>query len=319
MKKIKGKKILLTGGAGFIGSHLIAALQDENEIRVLDNFSRNALEKKHDVRLPEIEMIKGDVRKIEDVKKAVSGVSHVIHLASIAGVDTVLKYPVDTMNIALLGTHNVLEACRGEKNIERMIDFSTSEVFGTYAYKVTEGNVTSLGAVGEARWTYAVSKLATEHLAHNYWRQYQIPTCSVRPFNIFGPNQVGEGAIHRFILKALANEPLEIHNSGDQIRSWCYIDDIVAGIMSCLTSEKAVGEAFNIGNPANTLTIYYLAKEVIRLAESTSEIKFIEWNHQDVELRIPDIDKAKQILGFKPQFDLETGLKETIAWYRKNL
>jgi len=316
---ITGKTILMTGGAGFIGTHLVSQLHQHNKIKIFDIFARNALGNTTLANEKNVEIIRGDVCDKEAVFKAVEGVTHVIHMASIAGVDTVLKKPVRTMEIALLGTYNVLEACRDNKNIERLIDFSTSEVFGTYAYRVTEGNVTSLGAVGQARWTYAVSKLATEHLAHNYWREFGLPACSIRPFNIFGPNQVGEGAIHHFVLRALRNEPLEIHNDGDQIRSWCYIDDIVQGIQCCLEKPEAVGEAFNIGNPKNTLTIYSLAKEIVRLAKSSSKIVHKEWNQQDVELRIPNIDKARQKLGFNPQFDLETGLLKTIEWYRAKL
>ncbi|HMQ11045.1 MAG TPA: NAD-dependent epimerase/dehydratase family protein [Oligoflexia bacterium] len=318
-KHLENKKILITGGAGFIGSHLVQLLCENNHVTILDNFSRDALKNTQLAEHPNVSIIKGDVCVQSDVEAACKDKTHVIHLASIAGVDTVLKKPVETMTIALLGTYNILEASKKQNSIERVIDFSTSEVFGTYAYKVTEGNATSLGAVGEARWTYAVSKLATEHLAHNYWRQYGLPTCSVRPFNIFGPNQVGEGAIHRFITRALHKQDLEIHNDGDQIRSWCYIDDIIDGILLCLTVDKAVGEAFNIGNPQNTLTIYGLAKEIIRLSESDSDIKFKTWDQQDVELRIPDINKAKELLQFQPKFDLETGLNRTIEWYRKKL
>ena len=314
---LAGKTILMTGGAGFIGSHLTARLCGQNRIRIFDDFSRNALQHTDLGKHPNVEVIQGDVCDRASVEKAVEGATHVVHMASIAGVDTVLKKPVRTMEVALLGTYNVLEACRKNPGIERMIDFSTSEVFGTYAYRVTEGNVTSLGAVGQARWTYAVSKLATEHLAHNYYREFKTPCCSIRPFNIFGPNQIGEGAIHHFVVRALRGDPLEVHNDGDQIRSWCYIDDIVQGIELCLVKDEAIGEAFNIGNPKNTLTIYSLAKEIIRLSGSSSKIVHREWNHVDVELRIPNIDKARERLGYHPEFDLETGLQRTLDWYKK--
>ena len=193
------------------------------------------------------------------------------------------------MKIGMIGTMNVLDAAMAQPKLERFIDFSTSEVFGTYAYKVGEGDVTRLGAVGEARWTYAVSKLATEHLAHNYYRQYGLPALSIRPFNIYGPGQVGGGAIHRFIVRALGGEPLEIHNDGSQIRAWCYIDDIVDAVVACLENDAAVGEAFNIGNPRSVCTIYDLARRVARLCDSDVPLKFVEWPHTDVELRVPDI------------------------------
>jgi nucleoside-diphosphate-sugar epimerase len=122
----------------------------------------------------------------------------------------------------------------------------------------------SLGAVGEARWTYAVSKLATEHLAHNSHKQFRIPAVSVRPFNIYGPGQIGEGAIHRFIVQALHNEDVTIHNDGSQIRAWCYVDDMPAGLLACLERDEAVTQAFNIGNPRSVVTIYNLAMQIVR-------------------------------------------------------
>jgi nucleoside-diphosphate-sugar epimerase len=247
------------------------------------------------------------------------GCHHVVHLAAIAGVDTVLKMPVRTMQVAILGTHQVLEAARENPLLERLIDFSTSEVFGSYAYKVREGDLTALGAVGEARWTYAVSKLATEHLAHNYFKQYGTPALSVRPFNIYGPGQVGEGAIHRFIVQAIHNEPITIHNDGSQIRAWCYIDDMVDGILRCLEAPAAVGQAFNIGNPRSVVTIDDLARRIVRLSGSRSEITNVPWNNADVELRIPNIDKARQLLGYEPQVDLDEGLARTIRWYRERM
>jgi nucleoside-diphosphate-sugar epimerase len=238
-------------------------------------------------------------------------------MASIAGVDTVLKNPVLTMEISLEGTMNVLRACLGVQGIKRIIDFSTSEVFGSYAFRVREADVTSLGAVGEARWTYAVSKLATEHLAHNYWKQHGLPTCSIRPFNIYGPGQVGEGAVHAFAVRALEGQPIQIHNEGDQIRSWCYVDDIVDGILLALTKEEALGQSFNIGNPRSTVTIYQLAQLIVRLAESPSVLDFVPWDFPDVELRIPDVKKAESLLGFRASVDLEDGLMRTLEWYRR--
>jgi len=253
------------------------------------------------------------------MKAAMEGCDAVIHLASIAGVDTVLGNPVLTMRVSLIGTMNVLEAAQDSGNVKRLIDFSTSEVFGRYAYNVTEWDATTLGAVGEARWTYAVAKLATEHLAMNYWKQHKLPTVSIRPFNIYGPRQVGEGAVHHFIARALRGLPLTIHNDGAQIRAWCYVDDIVDGIMLALDRDEAVGHAFNIGNPRSTLTIHSLAKEIIRLASSSSHLEYVAWNQADVELRIPNINKAKELLRFAPKVDLEEGLLRTIYWYRRHL
>ena len=316
---ISGRRILLTGGAGFIGSHLVERFATDNEIVVLDIFRRNALGPAGLDRLPRVKTIQGDVLDPAAVAAAMAGCDAVIHLASIAGVDTVINNPVLTMRVSLLGTMNVLEAALAAGGVKRVIDFSTSEVFGRYAYNVTEWDATTLGAVGEARWTYAVAKLATEHLAMNYWKQHKLPTVSIRPFNIYGPRQVGEGAVHHFIVRALRGEPLSIHNDGSQIRAWCYVDDIVDGISLALQRDEAVGHAFNIGNPRSTLTIHSLAKEILRLASSSSHIEHVPWHQADVELRIPNIDKAKELLHYVPKVDLEEGLLRTIYWYRRNL
>jgi UDP-glucose 4-epimerase len=313
---IQGKRVLLTGGAGFIGSALAGRLINDNEIVVLDNGQRDALTSTELMRHPNMCFVRGDVLDLEVVAEAMRGCSVVVHLAAIAGVDTVLRMPVTTMRVNMLGTCNVLEAALQTGEIERVVDFSTSEVFGAYAYKVREADLTSLGAVGEARWTYAVSKLATEHLAHNYFKQYGLPAVSVRPFNIYGPGQVGEGAIHRFIVQALRHDDITIHNDGSQIRAWCYVDDMVDGLVATLERPEAVGQAFNIGNPRSVVTIHSLASQIAQLSGSRSRLVYTQWENADVELRIPNIDKARHILGFEPRINLEEGLRRTIEWYR---
>ncbi|MCP4679489.1 MAG: NAD-dependent epimerase/dehydratase family protein [Deltaproteobacteria bacterium] len=316
---LKGKQILVTGGAGFIGTQLAMRLIDDNRITVLDTLHRNALKDAGLEGHSNLRLVKGDVRDTDTVREAMKDVTHVIHLASIAGVDTVMNNPLLTMDVCIKGTFSVLEAAIEMGGIERFVDFSTSEVFGRYAYRVTEGDVTSLGVVGEARWTYAVSKLATEHLCHVMHKTRELPVVTIRPFNIFGPGQVGTGAIHHFVVRALKNEPLEIHNDGEQIRAWCYIDDLIDGLLLSLDRPSAVGRTFNIGNPRTAVTVYRLARLIVRLTQSSSEISHIEWPYPDVELRIPDISRARQLLGFHPKFDLEEGLAPTIDWYRGTL
>ncbi len=316
---LRGKRICITGGAGFIGSSLALRLVDDNEVVIFDNLHRNAMKETTLQQHANLTFVEGDVLDAEAVKAAVDGCDVIVHMASIAGVDTVMKNPVLTMKVSLLGTYHALEAAKDSGRCERFIDFSTSEVFGRYAFRVTEGDATNLGAVGEARWTYAVSKLATEHLAQNYHKQYGLPALSIRPFNIYGPRQVGSGAVHHFIVRALKGEDIIIHNDGSQIRSWCYIDDIVDGILLALTRDSAVGQAFNIGNPRSTVTIYDLARAIMRLSSSSSRLKHIEWNFPDVELRVPAIEKARDLLGYQPRIDLEEGLLRTIYWYRSQL
>ena len=316
---IRDAHVLITGGAGFIGSSLAARLAPHNRVVLYDNLHRDAVARTGLLDHPNVSLVRGDVLDAERLAPVVREADVVVHMASIAGVDTVMRNPILTMRVALLGTVNALDAAFEGQRCTRFVDFSTSEVFGRFAYKVTEGDATSLGAVGEARWTYAVSKLATEHLALSYHKQHGLPTVSIRPFNIYGPNQVGEGAVHHFITRALRGDTLFIHGDGSQIRSWCYIDDIVDGVVSAIEREQAVGHAFNIGNPRSTLTIYNLARQIAQLVGSNSALKFQPMDRADVDLRIPNIDKAARLLDYHPEVDLADGLTRTIAWYRDQM
>lgn len=232
---IQNKKILLTGGAGFIGTKLCTLLCDNNDILIYDNLNRNSIKNTKLLYKDNVKLVKGDILNFNHLVSVIDEFNPniVIHLAAVAGIDTVIKNPVNTMKVNMIGTFNVLEAIK-ERKIEKFIDFSTSEVFGSYAYKVNEQHTTNLAPVGEARWTYSISKLAGEHLTHSYYKEYGIPIVTVRPFNIYGDGQVGEGAIHQFVIRAIKNEKIQIHGDGDQIRSWCFIDDFVDGIMLCL-------------------------------------------------------------------------------------
>lgn len=314
---IQGRRVLITGGAGFIGTSLAARLKDANRVVLFDNFTRDALTGSPLATHPNVSVMRGDVLDEAQVWNSVRDADVIVHMASIAGVDSVMRRPVLTMRVSLLGTIHVLDAAVKAGRAERFVDFSTSEVFGRYAYRVTEGDAAQLGVVGEARWTYAVSKLATEHLALNHYKELGFPAVSIRPFNIYGPGQVGEGAVHHFIVRALQHEELLVHNDGSQIRSWCYIDDILEGILLCLERKEALGHAFNIGNPMATVTIHNLATQIVRLSGSSSRVRSVPWDFPDVELRIPNIDKARKLLGYEPKVDLETGLLRTIDWYRK--
>ncbi len=317
---LKNKKIFMTGGAGFIGAALIAKLIENNDIIVYDTLQRNALKYTDLLKHPNLTVVQGNVLDRDKLTNTVEDSDVVVHLAAIAGIATVIKSPINTMEVNMIGTYNVLKAIEpriGE--IERFIYFSTSEVFGSYAYKVEETHTTNLAPVGEARWTYSVSKLAAEHLVHSYYKEFALPAVTIRPFNIYGPGQVGEGAIHVFVTRALEELEIQIHGEGDQIRSWCYIDDILQGIMFCLERDEAIGEVFNIGNPRGTLTILNLAEKVVQLCKSKSKIVFVPKNYIDVELRIPSIEKATRILGYNPEVDLDEGLGRTIDWYNKEL
>jgi UDP-glucose 4-epimerase len=311
---IQGKTIFITGGAGFIANALIRNLVEDNQIVVYDNFWRDTLTGSGLAAHPHVRIVRGDVLDGNAVHAAMTGADIVVHAAAIAGIDTVIKDPVRTMRVNMIGTANVLEAAHAHGVKDRVVDFSTSEVFGSMAMNSSEADQTVAGSAGEGRWTYAVSKLAGEHLAHAYHRKHGMPVVSVRPFNVYGPGQTGEGAIQVFIKRALRGETIHIDGDGSQIRAWCFVDDFVDGLMRCLEQPEAIGHTFNIGNARAVITVLGLAQTVCRVLDSTSEIVFDPPLSADVALRIPNVKKAERLLGFKAQVDLEEGIRRTAAW-----
>lgn len=315
-RQISGKRVFITGGGGFIGSTLAGKLVENNQVILYDNLTRNTLKNQTFRDHPNLKLIQGDILDFEKLESSMQEANLVIHCAAIAGIDTVIKKPVSTMRVNMIGSANVLEAASRLTQLDRLVCFSTSEVFGQQAFNSNETDKTVMGQVGEARWTYAVSKLAEEHLAIAYFQENELPVTVVRPFNVYGPGQVGEGAMRIFIQKAIKNEPLEIHGDGTQIRAWCYVDDMINGTIRALINPAAIGESFNIGNQKAVVTIYGLANTIIRVLKSQSSISFIKKDYADVELRIPAVKKAKEILGFEAEIDLEEGIRRTADYYR---
>ena len=310
------KNLFITGGAGFIANNLIAYYIENNKVTVYDNFHRDTLTGSRYSSHPNLKIIKGDVLDIGLLTKSMEGSDIVIHAAGIAGIDTVIINPVHTMQVNMIGTANALSAALVNGIKDRFIDFSTSEVFGSMAFRSAESDVTVAGSAGEARWTYAVSKLAGEHLAHAYYRQYKLPCVTVRPFNIYGPGQTGEGALQIFIKRALKNEVIKIDGDGNQIRAWCYIDDFIDGLVRCIEDPKAIGQSFNIGNARAVITILSLAQTVCRVLKSDSKIVHEPPLSADIAIRIPSVDKANGILGFKARVDLEEGIFLSAEWIK---
>jgi UDP-glucose 4-epimerase len=315
---IYNKTIFITGGAGFIANTLIKHYVENNKIIIYDNFTRDTLTGSGLKDNPNVKVIKGDVLDYELLCKSMAGSDVVIHAAGIAGIDTVIINPVRTMQVNMIGTANALEAARINGVKDRFIDFSTSEVFGSMAFRSSETDSTVAGSAGEARWTYAVSKLAGEHLAHAYHRQYKLPIVTVRPFNVYGPGQTGEGAMQIFIKKALKNETIKIDGDGNQIRAWCYVDDFVDCLIRCIEDPKAIGESFNIGNSRAVITILGLAHTVCRILNSKSKIVHEAPLSADIAIRIPSVEKTHELLGFKAKIDLEEGISTTKNWMFKS-
>jgi UDP-glucose 4-epimerase len=313
---IKGKRIFITGGAGFIANVLMSKVIEFNHIVAYDNFHRDTLSSSPYAGHKNLRIVRGDVLNAKLLEDSMEGADIVVHAAGIAGIDTVIINPVHTMQVNMIGTAYTLEAARKNNVGDRFIDFSTSEIFGSMAYKSTEESNTVAGSAGEARWVYAVSKLAGEHLSHAYFKQYGLPIVTVRPFNVYGPGQTGEGALQIFIKRALKNEDIYINGDGSQIRAWCYVDDFVDCLMKCLENKSAIGESFNIGNARAVITTLGLAQTVCRVLKSESRILFREQLSADIELRIPSVEKTERVLGFKAQVDLEEGILRTAEYFR---
>lgn len=313
---ILNKNIFITGGAGFIANTLIRNMIENNKLTVYDNFHRDTLTNSGYANHPNLTIIKGDVLNLPALTEAMKGADIVVHAAGIAGIETVIKSPVRTMQVNMIGTANALEAAKVNNVKERFVDFSTSEIFGSHAFKSSETDTAVAGSVGEARWVYAVSKLAGEHLAHAYYKEHDLPVVTVRPFNVYGPGQTGEGALQIFIKRALKNEDIYIYGDGTAIRAWCFVDDFVDCLMRCIENPKAIGESFNLGNARTVITTLGLAQAVCRVLKSDSKIIFKDALSADIEMRIPSVEKTKEVLGFVAKVDLDEGIERTAEYFK---
>lgn len=312
------RRVLITGGAGFIGTHLAESLirRDDIHIVLFDNFRRDSLNyvpqlKEH----KNISIVHGDIKEAESVSSAMAGVDLVFHLAAIAGVSSYYTESLNTLQTNILGTVNVLEQA-AKAGVNGFIHFSTSEVYGSDAMWVSEERACSIGSPDESRWVYAVSKLSGENFTLRYGETYGFKPVVIRPFNIYGPRQTGEGAISNFCRAVVANKPMTVYDDGSAIRAWCYVDDIVRVLNGFVDKVPTEERIFNIGNPREVETTLGLARRMARLVPG-SEIEFKTSGHTEVRARIPSIQRARKVLNYEPVVDLDQGLLETIEWFRK--
>src|SRR3954463_8619940 len=210
---ITGKRVCITGGAGFIGSYLVQHLIEDNEVVVYDNLHRNAIQFAHVDNHPHLHFVKGDVMDYEASRRAIDKCDIVIHCAAIAGVYSVDRNAVRTMEVNMLGTHQVVKAAL-DVGVERFVEFSTSEVYGPFIHKGKEDDLTTIGPIGESRWIYAASKLASEHLSYAHYKEDGLPLAIVRLSNFLGPRRVGAGPIRGRVLRARQREPITLYNDG---------------------------------------------------------------------------------------------------------
>jgi len=302
---------VVTGGAGFIGSHLCTRLLDEGHtVLCVDNLLtgsvRNIAPLLHN---PRFTFLQHDVTQPFHCEAEA-----IFHLASPASPIGYMEHPIETILVNSQGTYQMLELAR--KQHARFIVASTSEIYGDpQVHPQTEdywGNVNSIGP----RACYDESKRLGETLTMEYYRQYQLDARIVRIFNTYGPNsQIHDGRmIPNFITQALKNEPLVIYGDGNKTRSICYVSDMVEGLLRAMATPNTAGEVFNLGNTEEHTVLEY-AQTIIRLCGASSRILFESSRVDDPERRRPNIDKAQRVLGWQLQVDMEEGLKRTIEWF----
>jgi len=313
-------RYLITGGAGFIGSHLSQTLVDRgDEVVILDNLTTGNLENISNLE-SRIGLVKGSVLDKKLVDKLVFESDHIIHLAAALGVFNIVKKPLESLTTNLQGTENILESANKFK--KPVLISSTSEVYGkNNKVPLNEEDDRIIGHPLISRWSYSESKAEDESLAYFYYLENQLPVRIVRLFNTVGPRQVGNYGmvVPRFITSALKNEPISVYGSGDQIRCFCHVYDVIQGLTQVIDSDKAIGQVFNIGNNQQ-ISIIDLAKKVIEITRSSSEIWKIPYSEaypngfEDMQRRVPDISKIKKILGWAPQIGLDQIIKDVIEF-----
>jgi len=325
-------KVLVTGGLGFIGSHLCKQLVDQGvHVRCFDNLLRGRLANVSEImKQPNasFELVKGDLLNSDEVMKAVTDVDVVYHLGAIVGVKHYVENPLKVIEVNVLGTHNLLEAAR-KKDVSKVILASTSEIYGkNIDMPLKEEAERILGATSFDRWCYSTSKALDEHTCYAYYRQYGLKIVILRYFNAYGPKQECSdygGVVSVFIRSILTDQPPQVHGDGKQTRTFTYVDDIINGTILAAEENAAVGETFNLGSDKET-SIIELSELIIRLAGKEDRLSpiFIPYEefygpfYEDVKRRVPDITKARRILGYKPEISLEQGLLRTIRWYGRH-
>jgi len=315
--KVSGKTFLVTGGAGFLGSWICDILDVLGaKIIAIDNMSSGSEKNISHIKREKFQLVKGDVCKAEVHEK----IDYIVHMACIASPPLYQKYPIETLDANILGTRNILEIAR-KNNVEGFLFSSTSETYGD-ALKIPTpeeywGNVNPIGP----RSVYDEGKRAAETYCQSYFQKYRLPVRIARIFNTYGPrldvkstSQYGR-VIVKFINQAVSNEPLTIYGNGSQTRSFCYVTDLIEGLFKLLLKPNVDGEVVNMGNDEE-ITILNLANLIIKLTEPKSTITFQTLPKDDPKRRRPDINKAKNLLGWKPKINLEQGLTKTIKWLK---
>lgn len=316
-------KYLITGGAGFIGSHLVEKLIARgDQVAVFDNLSTGTATNLSGIK-DKITFQEGTILDKTEINKLVSESDFIVHLAAALGVFNIVNKPLESLKTNIQGSEIVLEAA--DKYKKPVLIASTSEVYGKNdKVPLNEEDDRIIGHPLKSRWSYSEAKAVDESLAYFYYLENKLPIRIVRFFNTVGPRQVGHYGmvLPRFVSAALKNEPLAVYGSGDQIRCFCHVDDAVKALLLVMDSDKGVGQVFNVGNNQQ-ITIMELAKKVIELTGSKSNIEKIAYEKaypegfEDMQRRVPDISKIKQVLGWTPEINLDQIIKNIAAYNPK--
>jgi UDP-glucose 4-epimerase len=316
-------KYLITGGAGFIGSHLAESLIARGDsVIVIDNLSTGAIRNLSTVST-EVLFKQGDILDKSLISTLVEECDYVIHLAAALGVFNIVNKPLESLKTNLQGSEVVLEAC--DKYRKPVLIASTSEIYGKNdKVPLSEEDDRIIGHPLKSRWSYSEAKAVDESLAYFYYLESKLPIRIVRFFNTVGPRQVGHYGmvLPRFVSAALKNEPLSVYGSGDQIRCFCHVNDAVRALLLVMDSDRAIGEVFNVGNNQQ-ISIMELAKKVIEITGSNSSIEKIAYEKaypegfEDMQRRVPDISKIERVLGWTPEINLDQIIKDIAAFNSK--
>jgi UDP-glucose 4-epimerase len=318
-------RVLITGGAGFVGSHLSEALLDRgDEVFILDNLSTGSIENVvHLKGNPRFHYTIDTVSNEPVLAELIDRCDIVVHLAAAVGVKLIVEQPVHTIETNVHGTEVVLKHANKKKRL--VLIASTSEVYGKSAdVPFREDADLVLGPTVKHRWAYACSKMIDEFLALAYWKERKLPVIVVRLFNTVGPRQTGQYGmvIPNFVRQALAGQPITVFGDGTQSRSFTYVGDVVKAMVALIDEPRAIGQVFNIGN-GNEISIRELAEKVKKLTGSTSEIvmvpyeKAYEAGFEDMPRRVPDIRRIQALVGYTPTVELDETLRRVIEHFRQ--
>ena len=315
-------RFLITGGSGFIGSHLVETLVARgDEVVIIDNQSTGSIKNLQKIE-SKVKFISGDVLDKALLQKYVSEADYVVHLAAALGVFNIVNKPLQSLKINIQGTENVLEWA--DKFKKPILIASTSEVYGKNdKVPLNEEDDRIIGHPLKSRWSYSEAKAVDESLAYFYFLENKLPIRIVRFFNTVGPRQVGQYGmvVPRFVAAALRNESIQVYGSGDQIRCFCHVADAIRALILVIDSEKAIGQVFNVGNNQQ-ISIMDLAKKVIEITGSKSEINKIPYSEaypagfEDMQRRVPDISKITNLLGWSPEIGLEQIIRDIADFHR---